>query len=70
MNEPTPSKLWKEAIKRPIQIGENLNENAFLLFHALCYLQPRQLAALLVSRVRRVTEQPGRLFQPLVQNES
>jgi uncharacterized heparinase superfamily protein len=69
MTEPASSELWKGSIERPIQIGENRNASGSLLFHTLCHLSPRQLAALLVSRSRRATERAGRFFQHAVPAE-
>jgi len=66
MIEPASSEHWKEPIELPAQIGGNRNASGSLLFHTLRHLQPRQFAALLFSRARRVTERAGRFFQRAV----
>jgi len=66
MTKPASSEHRKESIERPIRIGKNRNANGLLLFHTLRHLGPRQLAALLVSRTRRATEQAGRFFKRAV----
>ncbi|MCH7709657.1 MAG: hypothetical protein IH884_14310, partial [Myxococcales bacterium] len=63
MTEPASSEPWKGSIERPIRIGENRNANGSLLFHTLRHLRLRQLAALIVSRARRVTEQAAHFFR-------
>ena len=63
MTEPASSELWKGSIERPIRITEYRNTSGLLLFQTLRHLRPRQLAALLASRVRCATEQAGRFFR-------
>ena len=63
MIEPASSEHWKESIELPAQIGENRNVSAPLLFHTLRHLPLRQLAALLVNRVRGTAESKGSFFR-------
>ena len=46
-----------------ISLSKNRNATVSLLFHTLRHLRTRQLAALIVNRARRATEQAGQFFQ-------
>jgi uncharacterized heparinase superfamily protein len=63
MTEPASNERWKESIELRARIGDDRSPSGSLLFHTLRYLQPRQIAALLVSRAHPAVELPGRFFE-------
>jgi len=63
MTEPTLSELSNARSVRPVEIGRGRSASGSLLFHTLRHLPPRQIAALLVRRVRSATEYSRRFFR-------
>ena len=51
---------------RPVDLGRDRNATSSLLFHTLRHLPPRQIAALLVRRIRGATENTGSFFRGAV----
>ena len=66
MTEPTLGEPSGGHSTRPIDLGRDRKATSSLLFHTLRHLPPRQFVALLVRRIRGVTENTGSFFRRAV----
>ncbi len=66
MTEPAVGEASDARGARPVDLGRDRSATISLLFHTLRHLTPRQLAALLVTRIRGVTENTGSFYRRAV----